>query len=172
MEKMAAGYHAFKDANVIVYKGGHQTTNLNLPGLLFISQAMLLSADWLVASDGENILSYRLGQGVVFSSSLIRKGNITSPLSCSPEGKDCAAVLAIPKSDFFDVAHKTTYKDVALVAFSLADGSLRFRRSIHERFDGSKITSKSLSEAKVAISPSGRLVAVWCGSVWDVYSVP
>lgn len=49
-------------------------------------------------------------------------------------GDNCAMALAIQKLDPFDIARKTTYKDVAIALVNSRDGKVRFRQSIRNLF--------------------------------------
>lgn len=168
----AVQYHERRDSTLQIYNQGIAGATLHPPGLIVAAEAIMLPNDLLLVSNGGALLGYHLGKGMEFFAPVMRRWNIVSPISCDATGDNCAMALAIPKSDTFDVARETTYKDVEVAVVSSRDGSVRFRQSIRAQFsDSSRINLHSLSDVRITMAPDGKRVGVWHGSVWDVYAV-
>jgi hypothetical protein len=166
----AVQYHERRDSILQIYRNGIQSTTIHPPGLIVAAQVILLPGNFLLVSNGGSLLGYDLGKGEEFFAPVAQHWNIVSPIECDAVGDNCAMVLAIPKLDPFDVARKTTYKDVAVVVVSPRDGKVRFQQSIRNVFiNSSRIGLSDLSDIRVAVAPDGKYVSVWHGSAWEVY---
>ncbi len=160
-----AEYSKGRSRTLSIYRAGKEASEIDLPRMLFVEQVLLLSTEHLVAHDGANLLSYRIGKGVEFYTPILRHWNVVSPMSCNFLKTGCTFVMARPKSDVFDVRRKTTFKDVAVVVVSLASGKVQFQHSVQGQY-------KEVSDIKTTLSPTGNRVAIWLGSSWEVYPVP
>ena len=168
----AVQYHASRDSTLRIYDQGAPGAILDPPDLIVATQAIVLPEDLLLISDGGYLLGYGLRKGAEFSKAIAKNWSIVSPISCDAAGSACAMAIAISKSDFFDVARETIFKDVALAAVSTRDGSVVFRQPIKKLFSvPSRIELSDLSDIRVAVAPDGGFVGVWHGSVWEVYAV-
>jgi len=160
----AAEYSKGRNPAVFIYRAGKQAGKFDLPRMLFVEQIVLLSDEWLVANDGANFLSYRMGKGIDFYAPVLRHWNIVSPMSCDVSESGCALVIARPKSDVFDVRRTTSLKDAAIAVIGLENGRIQFQCSIQGRY-------KNLADVRATMSPNGSRVAIWFGSTWEIYSL-
>lgn len=168
----AVQYHERRDSVIQIYRNGGQTATIHPPGLIAAAQVISLPGNSLLVSNGGSLLGYDLGKGEEFFTPVAQHWNIVSPINCDVTGDNCAMALAIPKLDPFDVARKTTYKDVAVAVVNSKDGKVRFQQSIRNLFSNpSRIGLSDLSDISVTVAPDGKYVGVWHGSTWEVYSV-
>ncbi|HEX4006105.1 MAG TPA: hypothetical protein VHX60_08010 [Acidobacteriaceae bacterium] len=166
----AVQYHERRDSILQIYRNGSQSATIHPSGLIVAAQAISLPGNLLLVSNGGSLLGYDLGKGEEFFAPVAQHWNIVSPISCDVAGDNCAMALAIPKLDPFDVARKTTYKDVAVALVNSRDGKVRFQQSIRNLFSNpSRIGMSDLSDISVTVAPDGKYVGVWHGSTWEVY---
>jgi hypothetical protein len=166
----AVQYHERRDSVIQIYRNGGQTATIHPPGLIVAAQAISLPGNSLLVSNGGSLLGYDLGKGEEFFTPVAQHWNIVSAINCDVAGDNCAMALAVPKLDPFDVARKTTYKDVAVALVNSRDGKVRFQQSIRNLFSNpSRIGLSDLSDISVTVAPGGEYVGVWHGSTWEVY---
>lgn len=166
----AIQYHERRDSVIQIYRDGGQTATIHPPGLIVAAQAISLSGNSLLVSNGGSLLRYDLEKGERFFTPVAQHWNIVSPINCDAIGDNCAMALAIPKLDPFDVARKTTYKDVAVALVNSRDGKVRFQQSIRKLFSKPlRIGLSELSDISVTVAPDGKYIGVWHGSNWEVY---
>ena len=158
-------------ADISVLRDGHFFTHLKPPSAFATTQAIPLSDNTFLLTNGSALLDYQLDAGLDFLSSPAKHGVIVSPIHCDVTASICAMALAIPKADPLVLSLTTTYKRVDLVTFDAASGHLHSRQSILTLFKRpAQININDFSDLRVVLAPHGEYAAAWRGSTWVVFN--
>ena len=167
----ALQFHAKACADLHVFRDGHSLTQLKPPSLFATTQAIPLSSQAFLLTNGVALINYRLNTGLDFFSSPAKHGLLVSPIHCSVNATTCATTLAIPKADPLVLSLTTTYKRVDLVTFDTVNGRLHTRHSILALFKRpTHVNFNDFSDLRVVLAPHGQRAAAWHGSTWVVFN--
>ncbi len=168
----ALQFHAKAGADLHVFRDGRALTQLKPPSLFATTQAIPLSSQAFLLTNGVALINYSLDAGLDFFSSPAKHGLLASPIHCSVSATTCATALAIPKADPLVLSLTTTYKRIDLVTFDTVNGRLHSRHSILALFKRpTHVSLNDFSDLRVALAPHGERAAAWHGSTWVVFNI-